>query len=86
VGADGLRQNQHDQPDCPFYEPRGAGFSSTERICSRPRCHRWHEQIGIVTQENFLFTGTVMEKFEVRRAGRDGRGREERPGRWGHTS
>ena len=26
-----------------------------------------HEQIGIVTQENFLFTGTVMENLKFGR-------------------
>jgi ABC-type multidrug transport system fused ATPase/permease subunit len=29
----------------------------------------WHAQIGIVTQENFLFTGTVMENLKFGRPG-----------------
>lgn len=47
-----------------FYEPQRGRVSIDGVDLQNATVESLHEQIGIVTQENFLFTGTVMENLK----------------------
>jgi ATP-binding cassette subfamily B protein len=50
-----------------FYEPQRGQITIDGTDLSRPQVESLHRQVGIVTQENFLFTGTVMENLKFGR-------------------
>src|SRR5438552_4236943 len=50
-----------------FYEPQTGGILVDGIDLLSATIESLHEQIGIVTQENFLFTGTVMENLKFGR-------------------
>jgi ABC-type multidrug transport system fused ATPase/permease subunit len=52
-----------------FYEPQQGQVLVDGIDLRRATVDSLHEQIGIVTQENFLFTGTVMENLKFGRPG-----------------
>ncbi len=51
-----------------FYEPQRGQILIDRTDLSRTTIESLRSQIGIVTQENFLFTGTVMENLKFGRA------------------
>ncbi len=52
-----------------FYEPQRGRILMDGLDLQSATVESLHEQIGIVTQENFLFTGTVMENLKFGRPG-----------------
>jgi len=52
-----------------FYEPQRGRLLMDGIDLQSATIESLHEQIGIVTQENFLFTGTVMENLKFGRPG-----------------
>ena len=52
-----------------FYEPQRGRILIDGTDLQRATVESLHAQIGIVTQENFLFTGTVMENLKFGRPG-----------------
>jgi ATP-binding cassette, subfamily B, multidrug efflux pump len=50
-----------------FYEPQQGRILMDGIDLMSATIHSLHEQIGIVTQENFLFTGTIMENIKFGR-------------------
>jgi ATP-binding cassette subfamily B protein len=52
-----------------FYEPQRGRILMDGIDLQSATIESLHEQIGIVTQENFLFTGTVMENLKFGRPG-----------------
>src|SRR6185295_15261607 len=50
-----------------FYEPQRGRITIDGIDIQTGTVESLHEQIGIVTQENFLFTGTVMENLKFGR-------------------
>jgi ABC-type multidrug transport system fused ATPase/permease subunit len=52
-----------------FYEPQRGRILMDGLDLQSGTIESLHEQIGIVTQENFLFTGTVMENLKFGRPG-----------------
>jgi ATP-binding cassette subfamily B protein len=50
-----------------FYEPQKGRITVDGMELREATIDSLHEQIGIVTQENFLFTGTVMENLKFGR-------------------
>jgi ABC-type multidrug transport system fused ATPase/permease subunit len=52
-----------------FYEPQRGRVMMDGIDLQAATIESLHEQIGIVTQENFLFTGTVMENLKFGRSG-----------------
>jgi ATP-binding cassette subfamily B protein len=52
-----------------FYEPQRGRILMDGIDLQTATIESLHEQIGIVTQENFLFTGTVMENLKFGRPG-----------------
>jgi ATP-binding cassette subfamily B multidrug efflux pump len=50
-----------------FYEPQRGRITIDGIDLQQATVESLHEQIGIVTQENFLFTGTVMENLKFGR-------------------
>jgi ATP-binding cassette subfamily B protein len=52
-----------------FYEPQQGRILMDGIDLQSATIESLHEQIGIVTQENFLFTGTVMENLKFGRPG-----------------
>ncbi len=50
-----------------FYEPQQGRITIDGHDLQAGTIESLHEQIGIVTQENFLFTGTVMENLKFGR-------------------
>jgi ATP-binding cassette subfamily B protein len=50
-----------------FYEPQRGRILMDGLELQSATIDSWHEQIGIVTQENFLFTGTVMDNLKFAR-------------------
>ncbi|MGC3991002.1 MAG: ABC transporter ATP-binding protein [Chthoniobacteraceae bacterium] len=50
-----------------FYEPQQGRILVDGHNLAHSTIESLHEQIGIVTQENFLFTGTVMENLKFGR-------------------
>ncbi len=52
-----------------FYEPQRGRIVVDGRDLTEVTLDSWRGQIGIVTQENFLFTGTVLENLQFGRAG-----------------
>jgi ATP-binding cassette, subfamily B, multidrug efflux pump len=50
-----------------FYEPQQGRISMDGIDLMSATVQSLHEQIGIVTQENFLFTGTIMENIKFGR-------------------
>lgn len=52
-----------------FYEPQRGRITIDGVDLQTATVESLHEQIGIVTQENFLFTGTVMENLKFGRPG-----------------
>ena len=52
-----------------FYEPQKGRITIDGIDLQSATVESLHEQIGIVTQENFLFTGTVMENLKFGRPG-----------------
>ncbi|HXG46644.1 MAG TPA: ABC transporter ATP-binding protein, partial [Methylomirabilota bacterium] len=52
-----------------FYEPQRGRILVDGIDLATTTVESLHEQIGIVTQENFLFTGTVMENLKFGRPG-----------------
>jgi ABC-type multidrug transport system fused ATPase/permease subunit len=52
-----------------FYEPQRGRLLMDGLDLQAATVESLHEQIGIVTQENFLFTGTVMENLKFGRPG-----------------
>jgi ATP-binding cassette subfamily B protein len=52
-----------------FYEPQRGRILMDGLDLQSGTVESLHEQIGIVTQENFLFTGTVMENLKFGRPG-----------------
>lgn len=52
-----------------FYEPQRGRILVDGQDIAMATLESWRGQIGIVTQENFLFTGTVMENLQFGRAG-----------------
>ena len=52
-----------------FYEPQRGHVTIDGIDLQQATVESLHEQIGIVTQENFLFTGTVMENLKFGKPG-----------------
>ena len=52
-----------------FYEPQQGRITMDGIDLLSATIESLHEQIGIVTQENFLFTGTIMENLKFGRPG-----------------
>ena len=52
-----------------FYEPQRGRVTIDGIDLQQATVESLHEQIGIVTQENFLFTGTVMENLKFGKPG-----------------
>lgn len=52
-----------------FYEPQGGLITMDGIDLLSATIESLHEQIGIVTQENFLFTGTILENLKFGRPG-----------------
>jgi ABC-type multidrug transport system fused ATPase/permease subunit len=52
-----------------FYEPQRGRVTMDGIDLQSATIESLHQQIGIVTQENFLFTGTVMENLKFGRSG-----------------
>lgn len=52
-----------------FYEPQRGRVTIDGIDLQKTTVESLHEQIGIVTQENFLFTGTVMENLKFGKPG-----------------
>ena len=52
-----------------FYEPQRGRVTIDGIDLQEATVESLHEQIGIVTQENFLFTGTVMENLKFGKPG-----------------
>jgi ATP-binding cassette subfamily B multidrug efflux pump len=52
-----------------FYDPQQGRIFIDGRDLQSATIASLHRQIGLVTQENFLFTGTVMENLKFGRAG-----------------
>ncbi len=52
-----------------FYEPQRGRLTMDGLDLQSATIESLHEQIGIVTQENFLFTGTVMDNLKFGRPG-----------------
>jgi ABC-type multidrug transport system fused ATPase/permease subunit len=50
-----------------FYEPQRGGILVDDHPIEEVTINSLHRQLGIVTQENFLFTGTVMENLKYGR-------------------
>src|SRR5207245_3166777 len=50
-----------------FYEPQQGRILIDGLDLQSATIESLHEQIGLVTQENFLFTGTVMENLKFGR-------------------
>jgi ATP-binding cassette subfamily B protein len=50
-----------------FYEPQRGRILMDGLDLQSATIDSWHAQIGIVTQENFLFTGTVMDNLKFAR-------------------
>src|SRR3989475_7529166 len=51
-----------------FYEPQQGRITMDGIDLQAATIESLHKQIGIVTQDNFLFTGTVMENIKFGRA------------------
>ena len=50
-----------------FYEPQSGRIWLDGRDLLGHTLSSWHQQLGIVTQENFLFSGTVLENLKFGR-------------------
>jgi ATP-binding cassette subfamily B protein len=67
VGATGSGKTSIISLIARFYEPQQGGILVDGIDLQSATIESLHEQIGIVTQENFLFTGTVMENLKFGR-------------------
>jgi ATP-binding cassette subfamily B protein len=67
VGATGSGKTSIISLIARFYEPQQGRIWLDGRDLQSATIESLHEQIGIVTQENFLFTGTVMENLKFGR-------------------
>lgn len=67
VGATGSGKTSIISLIARFYEPQQGRILIDGRDLQSATIESLHEQIGIVTQENFLFTGTVMENLKFGR-------------------
>ncbi len=68
VGATGSGKTSIISLIARFYEPQQGRFLMEGIDVQSATIESLHEQIGIVTQENFLFTGTIMENLKFGRA------------------
>jgi ATP-binding cassette subfamily B multidrug efflux pump len=68
VGATGSGKSSIISLICRFYEPQQGRILMDGQDLLDGTTESLHRQIGIVTQENFLFTGTVMENLKFGRA------------------
>src|SRR5580765_5960225 len=69
VGATGSGKTSIISLIARFYEPQQGRILVDGIDLQTATIESLHEQIGIVTQENFLFTGTVMENLKFGRPG-----------------
>ncbi len=67
VGATGSGKTSIISLIARFYEPQRGRITIDGHDLQAGTVESLHEQIGIVTQENFLFTGTVMENLKFGR-------------------
>src|SRR5436190_11665502 len=67
VGATGPGKTSIISLICRFYEPQQGRIPMDGQDLLEGTVESLHRQIGIVTQENFLFTGTVMENLKFGR-------------------
>jgi ABC-type multidrug transport system fused ATPase/permease subunit len=67
VGATGSGKTSIISLICRFYEPQQGHILMDGQDLLEGTVESLHRQIGIVTQENFLFTGTVMENLKFGR-------------------
>ena len=67
VGATGSGKTSIISLICRFYEPQQGRILMDGQDLLEGTVESLHRQIGIVTQENFLFTGTVMENLKFGR-------------------
>ena len=67
VGATGSGKTSIISLICRFYEPQQGRILMDGQDLLDGTVESLHHQIGIVTQENFLFTGTVMENLKFGR-------------------
>lgn len=67
VGATGSGKSSIISLICRFYEPQRGRILMDGQDLMEGTVESLHKQIGIVTQENFLFTGTVMENLKFGR-------------------
>ena len=67
VGATGSGKTSIISLICRFYEPQQGRILMDGQDLLNGTVESLHRQIGIVTQENFLFTGTVMENLKFGR-------------------
>lgn len=67
VGATGSGKTSIISLIARFYEPQQGRITIDGHDLQAGTVESLHEQIGIVTQENFLFTGTVMENLKFGR-------------------
>ena len=67
VGATGSGKSSIISLICRFYEPQKGRIWMDGVDLMEATIDSLHQQIGIVTQENFLFTGTVMENLKFGR-------------------
>src|SRR5205814_8657565 len=68
VGATGSGKTSIISLIARFYEPQRGRILMDGIELQTATIESLHEQIGIVTQENFLFTGTVLENLKFGRA------------------
>ncbi|MDB6035573.1 MAG: transporter ATP-binding protein, partial [Verrucomicrobiales bacterium] len=68
VGATGSGKSSIISLICRFYEPQQGRILMDGQDLLEGTVESLHKQIGIVTQENFLFTGTVMENLKFGRS------------------
>jgi len=52
-----------------FYLPQSGAVKIDGQPTTEIRTESLHSQLGVVTQQNFLFTGTILENLRVARAG-----------------
>jgi ABC-type multidrug transport system fused ATPase/permease subunit len=69
VGATGAGKTTLASLIARFYEPQRGDIFIDGHNLSRFTLESLHQQMGIVPQENFLFTGTVMENIKFGRPG-----------------
>lgn len=69
VGATGSGKTSIVSLIARFYEPQRGRITMDGLDLQSATIESLHQQIGLVTQENFLFTGTVMENLKFGRPG-----------------